>query len=72
MIVPEEAKQTALIRVQDWTWIKHTIWTDHMLEALGNGVKGSKNGHKRWPNTFFASAGLFTLSEAWDLAIQSR
>ena len=42
MIVPEEAKQTALIRVQDWTWVNHTIWMDRMLEALGNGVKGGK------------------------------
>lgn len=27
---------------------------------------------RRWPNTFFATAGLFTLAEAWRLASQSR
>jgi RNA-directed DNA polymerase len=28
--------------------------------------------HCRWPNRFFAEAGLFTLNEAWLLASQSR
>ena len=28
--------------------------------------------HRRWPNRFFAEAGLFTLYEAWLLASQSR
>ena len=30
------------------------------------------NDHKRWPNSFFANLGLFTLSEAHQLARQSR
>ena len=28
--------------------------------------------HRRWPNRYFAAAGLFTLSEAWKAARQSR
>lgn len=28
--------------------------------------------HQRWPNTFFAEQGLFTLNEAYALASQSR
>lgn len=28
--------------------------------------------HRRWPNRYFADAGLFTLSEAWHRASQSR
>jgi RNA-directed DNA polymerase len=30
------------------------------------------NDHKRWPNSFFANLGLFTLSDAHQLARQSR
>ena len=30
------------------------------------------NDHKRWPNAFFAGLGLFTMSEAHQLARQSR
>jgi len=28
--------------------------------------------HRRWPNTFFAQAGLFTMTGAWYAASQSR
>ncbi len=28
--------------------------------------------HRRWPNAFFAQAGLFTMTEAWLVASQSR
>jgi RNA-directed DNA polymerase len=30
------------------------------------------NDHRRWPNTFFAAQGLFTMVTAWQLASQSR
>ncbi len=42
MAVSEAAKQATLTAVQDWTWVNHTIWTERMLAALGNGVKGGK------------------------------
>lgn len=28
--------------------------------------------HRRWPNAYFAKLGLFTLTDAWSLACQSR
>jgi len=31
---------------QRWSWVEASIWTDRMLTALENGVKGGK-----WPGT---------------------
>jgi RNA-directed DNA polymerase len=31
-----------------------------------------RDDHQRWPNTFFAAQGLFTMHAAWKLASQSR
>jgi RNA-directed DNA polymerase len=39
--VPEKAKQTESAPSQ-WAWVDRTIWTQRMLAALGNGVKGHK------------------------------
>lgn len=61
MTVPGEAKQTALTGVQEWTWINRTIWTDRMLEALGNGVKGGK-----WFSLIDKVYRLSTLELAWE------
>ena len=36
------------------------------------GMGLCRNDHQRWPNTFFAAQGLFTLEAAWRLASQSR
>jgi RNA-directed DNA polymerase len=36
------------------------------------GMGRCPNDHKRWPNTFFAAQGLFTMVSAWQLASQSR
>mgnify|MGYP006935318157 CR=1 FL=1 len=59
-----------------WNWVEASIWTDCMLAALGNGVKGGKwyglNDQIRWPNHFFASWGLFSLHAAFIVASQSR
>ena len=41
-VVPARAKQEAETRVRDWNWVDTTIWTERMLAALDNGVKGSK------------------------------
>ncbi len=38
-----------------WAWVEATVWTDRMLAALGNGVRGGKC------NAFFAKHGLFTI-----------
>jgi RNA-directed DNA polymerase len=39
--VPEKAKQTESAPTE-WTWVDRDVWTERMLAALGNGVKGSK------------------------------
>ena len=39
--VPEKAKQTESAPSQ-WAWVDRAIWTERMLAALGNGVKGRK------------------------------
>jgi RNA-directed DNA polymerase len=37
----EEAKQGAEMS-RNWAWIEAGVWTERMLSALGNGVKGGK------------------------------
>ena len=37
--VPEAARQTEEIRAR-WSWVEPTVWTERMLTALENGVKG--------------------------------
>ena len=49
-----------------WWWAEASIWTDRMVSALGNGVKGGK------PNAFFADQELFTLTTALAHARHSR
>lgn len=39
--VPERAKQAGEIRGR-WSWVKPSAWTDRMLTALEQGVKGGK------------------------------
>lgn len=40
--VPARATQDAPTRPRDWRWVEATIWTERMLAALENGVKGGK------------------------------
>lgn len=40
--VPGRAKQAASARAQDWAWVDRSVWTERMLAALDNGVKGDK------------------------------
>ena len=37
--VPQEAMQAGEIRAR-WAWVEPSVWTDRMLAALENGVKG--------------------------------
>ena len=39
--VPERTKQSGEAR-PDWAWAEPCVWTERMLEALVNGVKGGK------------------------------
>jgi RNA-directed DNA polymerase len=41
--VPETAKQGAdPDDASTWSWVEASIWTERMLAALGDGVKGGK------------------------------
>ena len=40
--VPAMAKQGSSVPATEWTWVDRSIWTERMLAALGNGVKGGK------------------------------
>jgi RNA-directed DNA polymerase len=67
--VPARAKQGAEAR--DWSWVEASVWTDRMVSALENGVKGG-----RWyslmdkvyaPDTLEAAGekGPMTARQAW-------
>ena len=38
--VPARARQGTETPSRDWSWVDATVWTDRMLTALENGVKG--------------------------------
>jgi len=41
--VPETAKQEEdACGPSSWKWVEASVWTERMLAALGNGVKGGK------------------------------
>ena len=61
--VSAKAMQATSGLARDWVWIDRSIWTERMLAALDNGVKG---------NAYFAAQGLFTMTEARTLASQPR
>jgi RNA-directed DNA polymerase len=52
------AKQGAEAR--DWSWVEASVWTDRMLSALGNGVKGGV-----WYSVMDKVYAPATLAAAW-------
>jgi len=58
--VPGKAKQAESAPSQ-WAWVDRAIWTERMLAALGNGVKGSK-----WFSLIDKVYRLSTLQAAWE------
>ncbi len=40
--VPVVARPASSAAARDWAWVDRTIWTERMLAALDNGVRGSK------------------------------
>ena len=59
--VPERAKQGAEARRREaWWWTEASIWTERMVSALGNGVKGGK-----WYSLMDKVARPTTLATAW-------
>jgi RNA-directed DNA polymerase len=54
------AKQGVEAHGCDWSWVEATVWTERMLSALGNGVKGGK-----WFSLMDKMARPATLEAAW-------
>ena len=65
--VPERATQGAEPRTRNWDWVETTIWTERMLAALGNGVKGSK-----WFSLIDKVARTDTLHLAWEQVARNK
>jgi RNA-directed DNA polymerase len=57
--VPARAKQGAEAR--DWSWVEASVWTDRMVSALVNGVKGG-----RWFSLIDKVYAPATLAAAWE------
>ena len=57
--VPVRAKQGAEAR--NWSWVEASIWTDRMVSALDNGVKGG-----RWYSLMDKVYAPDTLDAAWE------
>ncbi|TXT21659.1 MAG: RNA-directed DNA polymerase [Gallionellaceae bacterium] len=58
--VSERAKQAADTPGRDWAWAEASVWTERMLSALGNGVKGGK-----WFSLMDKVTRPATLEAAW-------
>jgi RNA-directed DNA polymerase len=54
----ETAKQGAEAR--DWSWVEASVWTERMVSALGNGVKGGC-----WYSLIDKVYAPATLAAAW-------
>jgi RNA-directed DNA polymerase len=57
--VPARAKRGAEHR--DWSWVEASVWTQRMVSALENGVKGG-----RWYSLMDKVYALDTLEAAWN------
>lgn len=61
------SKQVASNRPEDWDWVDRTIWTERMLAALGNGVRGGK-----WFSLIDKVYRPATLRSAWQQVLVNR
>jgi RNA-directed DNA polymerase len=59
-VVPQTATQGTDARDQPWRWAEATIWTERMVSALVNGVKGGK-----WFSLVDKTIRPTTLEAAW-------
>lgn len=59
-VVRKLAIQGARIHGRDWSWVQATVWTERMLAALENGVKGNK-----WFSLIDKVYRPATLAAAW-------
>src|SRR5215831_11095411 len=58
--VPARATQGAEAR-KDWSWVEASVWTERMVSALENGVKGG-----RWYSLMDKVYAPATLEAAWE------
>ena len=65
--VPQVAKQGAETRPSGWEWVEASVWTERMLAALGNGVKGGK-----WYSLIDKVYNPRTLKAAWKKVAANR
>lgn len=61
------SKQVASNRPEDWDWVDRSIWTERMLAALGNGVRGGK-----WFSLIDKVYRPNTLRSAWQQVLVNR
>ena len=60
--VPETAKQACETRdPRKWTWVEPSVWSERMLAALGNGVKGGQ-----WYSLWDKVWDRRTLAASWE------
>jgi RNA-directed DNA polymerase len=64
--VPDKAKQAETTPLE-WAWVDRTVWTERMLAALGNGVKGNK-----WFSLIDKVYRPATLQTAWEQVQSNR
>ena len=65
--VPQEAKQVGEARPERWGWVERSVWTERMLEALEQGVKGGM-----WFSLIDKVYRPETLYKAWTLVKANR
>ncbi len=65
--VPQMAKQGAEAHPSGWEWVEASVWTERMLAALGNGVKGGK-----WYSLIDKVHNPKTLKAAWKKVASNR
>ena len=58
--VPERAKQGTEVRERKWWWTEASVWTERMVSALENGVRGGK-----WFSLVDKLTRPATLEAAW-------
>ena len=58
--VPERATQGAETHGHDWSWVEASVWSERMLAALENGVKGGQ-----WFSLIDKAYRAETLRAAW-------
>jgi len=61
LAVPAGAKQGADTRERDWSWVEASVWTERMLTALREGVRGGK-----WYSLMDKVYRAQTLQAAWE------